>query len=59
VELDLASKRYETGLGSIIELTDAQRRYTEDGAAYVRAVAGFAIANAALARDTGAGVPRG
>jgi outer membrane protein len=59
VELELATKRYETGLGSIIELTDAQRRYTEDGAAYVQAVAGFAIANAARARDTGAGVPRG
>ena len=31
-ELELAKKRYETGLGTIIELTDAQRRFTEDGA---------------------------
>jgi outer membrane protein len=59
VELDLATKRYETGLGSIIELTDAQRRFTEDGAAYVRALAGFSVARAALARDTGVGLPRG
>jgi outer membrane protein len=59
VELDLATKRYETGLGNIIELTDAQRRFTEDGAASVRALAGFSIAKAALARDTGTGLPRG
>jgi len=53
VELDLAGKRYENGLGNIIELTDAQRRYTQDDAAYVKAQADSAIARAALDRDTG------
>jgi outer membrane protein len=57
VELDLAAKRYETGLGSIIELTDAQRRFTEDGAEEVKALAGFSIAKAALNRDTGCCLP--
>jgi outer membrane protein len=56
VELDLAQKRYETGLGSIIELPDAQRRLTGDQAAEVQARAGFSIAEAALARDTGTGL---
>jgi outer membrane protein TolC len=56
-ELELAEKRYETGLGSIIELTDAQRRFTEDGAAQVNALAGFSIARAALNRDTGCCLP--
>jgi outer membrane protein TolC len=58
VELDLAGKRYENGLGSILELTDAQRRFTEDGAAYVKAQADSAIAKAALDRDTGSGLPK-
>jgi len=58
VELDLASKRYENGLGNILELTDAQRRFTEDGAAYVKAQADSAIAQAALDRDTGSGPNR-
>ena len=57
-ELDLAEKRYEAGLGNIIELTDAQRRFTEDEAGYVNALADFSIAKAALERDTGAGLPR-
>ena len=56
VELDLATKRYENGLGSILELTDAQRRFTEDGAAFVKAQADSAIAKAALDRDTGSGL---
>jgi outer membrane protein len=56
-ELDLAEKRYETGLGNIIELTDAQRRFTEDEAGYINALADFSIAKAALARDTGSGLP--
>lgn len=57
-ELDLAEKRYEAGLGNIIELTDAQRRFTEDEAGYINALAGFSIAKAALERDTGAGLPQ-
>lgn len=52
-ELDLAEKRYEVGLGSIIELTDAQRRFTEDKAQQVQALAGFSVAKAALDRNTG------
>ncbi|HME73968.1 MAG TPA: TolC family protein [Myxococcota bacterium] len=58
VELDLAGKRYENGLGSILELTDAQRRFTEDGAAYVKAQADSAVAKAALDRDSASGPPR-
>lgn len=57
-ELDLAQKRYETGLGNIIELTDAQRRFTEDEADLVNALADFSTAKAALVRDTGAGLPQ-
>jgi outer membrane protein len=53
VELDLAEKRYQTGLGSIIELTDAQRRFTEDKAQQVQALAGFSVARAALQHNTG------
>jgi outer membrane protein len=56
-ELDLAEKRYDAGLGTIIELTDAQRRFTEDEAGYINALAGFSIAKAALDRATGAGLP--
>ncbi len=55
VELELANKRYDTGLGSIIELTDAQQRFTEDEAQRVNALAGFSIAKAALDRDTASG----
>ena len=56
-ELDLAEKRYEGGLGNIIELTDAQRRFTEDDAGYIDALAGFSVAKAALERDSGIGLP--
>jgi outer membrane protein len=52
-ELDLAQERYQTGLGSIIELIDAQRRYTADRAASVQALADFSTAKAALARSVG------
>ncbi len=57
VELDLAQKRYETGLGNIIELTDAQRRFTQDEADLVNALAVFSIAKAALEREAGSGLP--
>lgn len=57
VEFELAQKRYETGLGNIIELTDAQRRFTQDEAEYVQAFAAFSVAKAALDRDTGRGLP--
>lgn len=51
-ELDLATKRYEGGLGSILELADAQRRFTEDGASVARALATSSTAEAALVRAT-------
>jgi len=58
VELTLATRRYEMGLGNIIELTEAQRRFTEDGARYVKARADASIAKAALDRDSGSPTPR-
>lgn len=57
-ELDLATRRYEGGLGSILELADAQRRFTEDNADVVRAHAAAASAQAALARATADPRPR-
>ena len=51
-ELDLETKRYEAGLGNILELIDAQRRFTEDGADLVRAQAMSSVAGAALSRAT-------
>ena len=52
-ELELAEKRYEAGLTSIIELEDAQRSYTEDDAAYADALYGFSVTKAAVDRATG------
>jgi outer membrane protein len=52
-ELELAEKRYEAGLTSIIELEDAQRSYTYDDAAYADALYGFSVAKAAVDRATG------
>jgi outer membrane protein len=59
VELTLATRRYQIGLGNIIELTDAQRRFTQDGAAYVKARADASIAKAALDRDSATEAPTG
>jgi outer membrane protein len=53
VELELADKRYAAGLGNIIELTDAERDFVQDKAAYVNALYGFAVAKAGLERATG------
>jgi outer membrane protein len=52
-ELELAEKRYEVGLTSIIELEDAQRSYTDDDAAYADALYGFSVTKAAVDRATG------
>jgi outer membrane protein len=52
VELELAQKRYETGLSDIIELEDAQRHYTEDDARYANALYAFAVDKAALDQAT-------
>jgi len=52
-ELELAEKRYQAGLTSIIELEDAQRSYTDDDAAYADALYGFSVTKAAVDRATG------
>ncbi len=52
-ELNLASKRYTTGLGNIIELTDAERFYVQDDAAYVDALYKYSVAEATVGRATG------
>lgn len=46
--LELATKRYDAGLGNIIEQTDAERFYIEDDAAYIDALYDYAITRAAL-----------
>ena len=55
-ELEVAEKRYASGLGSIIELTEAERRFTEDEATLVRALADLSIDKGMLARNVGEGV---
>ena len=51
-ELSLADQRYKTGLSSVVELDDAQRRFTEDSAAYVTALYEYSAAKAAVQRAT-------
>ncbi len=51
-ELELAEKRYETGLTNIVELEDAQRHYTQDDAAYTNALYGYSAAKAAVDQAT-------
>ena len=53
-QLELADKRYNAGLGNIIELTDAERFYIQDDAAYVDALYAYSVAKATLDRVTGA-----
>ena len=53
VELALADKRYTAGLGNIIELTDAERDFIQDKAAYVNTLYAFAVARAGLERAAG------
>ena len=55
-QLELADKRYTAGLGNIIELTDAERFYVQDDAAYVDALYGYSVAKATLDRVTGASI---
>ncbi|HYL58638.1 MAG TPA: TolC family protein [Candidatus Acidoferrales bacterium] len=56
-QLELADKRYSAGLGNIIELTDAERFYIQDDAAYVDALYGYSVAKARLDRAIGAPAP--
>ncbi len=53
-QLELASKRYDAGLGNIIELTDAERFYIADDASYIDALYDYAVTKATLDRATGA-----
>jgi outer membrane protein len=51
--LDLANGRYEVGVGSIIEVTDAQTLYTDAQTTYVRALYDYRIAEAQFTRAIG------
>ena len=51
-ELHLAEHRYREGLGNVIELEDAQTRFTMDSSNYVDALYGYAIAKAAVEHAT-------
>jgi len=51
--LDLATGRYQVGVGSIIELTDAQNLYTSSETTYVRTIYDYKIAEAQLLRAIG------
>jgi outer membrane protein TolC len=51
--LDLAQGRYQVGVGSIIEVTDAETLYTDAQTTYVRTVYEYKIADAQLARSMG------
>ncbi len=52
-QLELADKRYNAGLGNIIDLTDAERFYVQDDAAYVDALYAYSVGKAKLDRATG------
>ncbi|HEX7233033.1 MAG TPA: TolC family protein [Candidatus Binatia bacterium] len=51
--LDLARGRYEVGVGSIIEVTDAETIYTDAQTTYIRTIYDYKIADAQLARAMG------
>jgi outer membrane protein TolC len=51
--LDLANGRYQVGVGSIIEVTDAQTLYTDAQTTYIRALYDYKIADAQLLRAIG------
>jgi outer membrane protein len=51
--LDLANGRYEVGVGSIIEATDAQNLYTDAQTTYIRTLYDYKIAEAQLIRAIG------
>jgi outer membrane protein len=51
--LDLAQGRYQVGVGSIIEITDAETLYTDAQTTYIRTIYEYKIADAQLARSMG------
>lgn len=54
--LDLANGRYQVGVGSIIEVTDAQTLYTSAVTDRIRSLYDYKISEAQLARAVGSGV---
>jgi outer membrane protein len=50
---DLAEGRYQVGVGSIIEITDAQTLYTDAQTTYIRTLYDYKIAEAAFIRAIG------
>ena len=50
---DLARGRYEVGVGSIIEVTEAETLYTDAQTTYIRTIYEYKIADAQLARAMG------
>ena len=51
-ELALASERYRTGLGNIVDVQVAQRRFVADNTAYINALYGYSVAKAQVDRAT-------
>jgi outer membrane protein TolC len=51
--LDLANGRYQVGVGSIIEVTDAQTLYSDAQTTYIQTIYGYKIAEAELVRAMG------
>jgi outer membrane protein TolC len=51
--LDLAKGRYQVGVGSIIEITDAETLYTDAQTNYIRSLYDYKIAEAQLTRAMG------
>jgi outer membrane protein len=51
--LDLANGRYQVGVGSIIEVTDADTLYTSSQTTYVRTIYDYKIAEASFQRAIG------
>jgi len=51
--LDLANGRYQVGVGSIIEVTDAETTYTSAQTDRIRALYDYKIAEAQLAKAIG------
>jgi len=51
--LDLANGRYQVGVGSIIEITDAQALYTDAETSYIRTLYDYKISEAQLQRAMG------
>lgn len=56
--LDLANGRYRVGVGSIIEITEAQMISTQAQTDHIQTIADYKIFEAELARAMGQGIPR-